>query len=592
MLTIKNINVSPGEAPNDGSASVQLRAAVFTPHDGARVASVEVDLTPLNGPGACPLAPDPNHVLAETNDGVYEATLSVPLLADAGVHELPLLAQDSAGNSGRGRATFKVIFRRPDYAGGLLAPANGEVLARLGGRPIVDGNRIETLVGGDAAMQRRLELIAGAQRQINVMTYIMADEGLSGQLVRTLLDKAAAGVEVNVLLNSDTQLPSSPMGTLRMKFNRLLLDLQALGRKWETRKQRGEKENEWLKSLTDLGQGARGVNLILFDAQLLRDAGVIPARPNTTAHWLQRLQRAKRGADDNERTTAFRGPGGLPAWPLLDYATHEKILVVDGERAIVGGRNLDDRYFHPWLDLDLDLAGPVVAQIQQGFLRGFSELAALVEGARPPTMLFGANAPAGEVNAQFVQSRPWLGEYHALHSLLTAIQMARRSLYISSQYVILPDSLLRDALLEAAERGVDVRILTNSQATAQEVGFAASYYISLNYFADLLAAGIRLYEINGLSDPAAPQPYYHVKEFLIDGEFASIGSVNLTIRSCYIESENMVNIFDPALAAAQEALFLHRIEHDATEITPAYLKHLHEQHKNKMEIARVVELLY
>jgi phosphatidylserine/phosphatidylglycerophosphate/cardiolipin synthase-like enzyme len=585
MLTIKNINVSPGEAPNDGGASVQLRAGVFTPHDGARVASVEVDLTSLNGPAAYPLAPDPAHVLAETNDGVYQATLSVPLLTDAGVHELPLLAQDSAGNSGRGRATFKVVYRRPAYAGGLLAPASGEVLARLGGRPIVGGNRIETLVDGDAAMQRRLELIAGAQRQINVMTYIMADEGLSGKLVRTLLDKAGAGVEVNVLLNADTQLPSSPIGTVRMKFNRLLLDLQALGRKWETRKQRGEKENEWLKSLTDLDQDARGVNLILFNAQLLREAGVIPARPNTTAHWLQRLQRAKRGAEDNERTTAFRGPGGLPAWPLLDYATHEKILVADGERAIVGGRN-------PWLDLDLDLAGPLVAQIQQGFLRGFSELAVLVEGARPPTMLFGANAPAGEVSAQFVQSRPWMGEYHALHSLLTAIQMARRSLYISSQYVILPDSLLRDALLEAAERGVDVRILTNSQATAQEVGFAASYYISLNYFADLLAAGIRLYEINGLSDPAAPQPYYHVKEFLIDGEFASIGSVNLTIRSSYIESENMVNIFDPALAAAQEALFLHRIEREATEITPAYLRQLHEQHKNKMEIARVVELLY
>ena len=68
--------------------------------------------------------------------------------------------------------------------------------------------------------------------------------------------------------------------------------------------------------------------------------------------------------------------------------------------------------------------------------------------------------------------------------------------------------------------------------------------------------------------------------------------MNLTIRSCYIESENLVNIFDPALTAAQEKLFLSRLEHDATEITPSYLQRLQEQNKNKMEIARVVELLY
>jgi phosphatidylserine/phosphatidylglycerophosphate/cardiolipin synthase-like enzyme len=577
MLTIKNISVEPESAPNDGRAAVQLRAGVFTPYDGARITAVEVDLSSLNGAAAVPLAPDPARLLAETAEGVYQATMT---------------ARDSAGNVGRARASFRVTYQRLDYADGPLAPANREALARLGGRPIVGGNRIEVLVDGDAAMQKRLELIERARRQINVMTYLFADEGLSGQLARALLDKAGAGVEVNVMLNADTQLPSSPMATLRMRFHRLLLDLQALGQKWETRKQRGEKENDWLKSLGDLGQGRRGVNLLLFSGQMLRDGGVIPAQPSAAAHWLQRLQRAKRGGEDSDRLTAFSGPGGLPAWPLLDYATHEKIFVVDGEAAIVGGRNLDDRYFRPWTDEDLYLEGPLVAQIQQGFLRGFADLAALDKKVQPPTMLAGQNAPAGELAAQFVQSRPWLGEYHALHSLLAAIQMARRRLYISSQYVILPDSLLRDALRDAAARGVDVRILTNSEATAREVGFAASFYISLNYFAELLAAGIRLFEINGHSDPAAPQPYYHVKEFLIDGEYAAVGSVNLTIRSCYIESENLVNIFDPALTAAQEKLFLSRLEHDATEITPSYLQRLQEQNKNKMEIARVVELLY
>ncbi len=592
MLTIKNTAVQPESAPNDGSASVRLEAGVFTPHDAARIESVEVDLSSLGGPNSHPLAPDPARVLPVTADGVYQATATVPLLADTGAYELPVVARDSAGDVGRGRLALRVAYQRPGYEGKVSTPANRNTLARLGGRPIVGGNHVEVLMDGEAAMQRRLELIERAERQINLMTYTFADEGLSGRVAQALLDKARRGVEVNLMLNGDTQLPLSPMGTLRLKFHRLLLDLQALGQKWESRKQRGEEISDWLKELRSLGQGQRGINLLLFSGQMLRDGGVIPARPNTTAHWLQRLQRAKRGVDEGDRLTAFRGPGGLPAWPLLDYASHEKIMVVDGQWAIVGGRNLDDRYFQRWLDEDLFLEGPVVAQVQHGFLRCFAELAAMNEDVRSPTMLFGQNQPAGSVDAQFVQSRPWLGEYHMLHSLLTAIQMARRNLYISSQYVILPDSLLRDTLLDAAARGVDVRILTNSLTTGQEIGFATGFYISLNYLADLLAAGVRLYEVNGNPEPGAPQPYLHVKEFLIDGELAAIGSANLSIRSCYIESENLVNVFDPALASAQEQRFLQRLAAEATEITPAYLQQLQEQHKNKMEIARMVELLY
>ena len=225
-------------------------------------------------------------------------------------------------------------------------------------------------------------------------------------------------------------------------------------------------------------------------------------------------------------------------------------------------------------------------------MRSVTEVSPAEAKARPVTELVGHNPTRGPIQAQFVQSRPWLGEYQTMRSLITAIQMARRHIYLSSQYVILPDSLLRDALMEAAARGVDVRILTNSFKTCQEVGFSTSYFISLNYFAELLQAGIRLYEMNGLPEENVPQPYYHTKEFLFDGEFTAIGSFNFSIRSCYIESENLVNIFDPELTARQAELFRRRLAHEATEITPAYLRQLQAQHKNKMELARYVELLY
>jgi phosphatidylserine/phosphatidylglycerophosphate/cardiolipin synthase-like enzyme len=120
--------------------------------------------------------------------------------------------------------------------------------------------------------------------------------------------------------------------------------------------------------------------------------------------------------------------------------------------------------------------------------------------------------------------------------------MSQDTVYISSQYLALPDNT-RKALINAAARGVDVRILTNSYETGLEVAFSLCHYISLNYYAELLQSGVRIYEYK-CSEDLEKKPYYHAKYFIIDGKWTSIGSFNLSVRSAYIESELQVNIPD------------------------------------------------
>ncbi|HPM76015.1 MAG TPA: phosphatidylserine/phosphatidylglycerophosphate/cardiolipin synthase family protein [bacterium] len=595
MLIIKNIEVDPPDAPNDGSARVTCRCTVFTPNERARITAVRLDLSPLGLAAEHPLSPT-DHVLPGTAEGVYETSWPVPLLTEPGHYELPLFALDSEGAAGRQKAPLRVDYRRPAYPSAVQHPDNRRALETIAAAPLTAGNRVTILDDGRAAFDTRLAMIESATRQINLQSYTLSDEGESERLVKALLAKAEAGVEVNVLLNADTQLPSSPIGTLRLRFQKLLLDLQLLGQKIEAHLADESNESVVAVLMRQWQQNQRGINLLMFSGQLLRDAGIVSPRggDQPPAIWLQKMRqdRTPETREAKDRLTVFNGPGGLPALPLLDFAIHEKILVIDGERAIIGGRNIDDRYFFRWLDMDLLLTGPLVHHVQQGFLHSFRTFSAGNANVQQPTALLQADKPTGEVEAQFIQSRPWRGEYQAMRALISALQMARDHVFISSQYVILPDCLLRDALLDAARRGVEIRILTNSYRTCQEVGFSTGYLVSLNYLPALLAEKIRLFEIDGHEIDGQPQPYLHVKEFLIDGELALVGSFNLSIRSCYIESENLIAIHHPATVVDLEERFLRRQSAQASEITAARWSEINRQHKSKIELARYAELLY
>jgi len=602
-LILKNIRVRPEAVPNDGKGSVQMEALVFSTEEEARIESVSIDLSSLGGNPAEPMRFVKSEGIAGTHEGLYTITFQVPQLTDPGRHAIPLLANDSKGNSGRNLADLNVHYKRPAYRGSILSPSSRKALDQVSATHAVGGNRIEPLSSGSDAMDARLDLVRSAKRQINLQVYTMAMEGLCGRFLEAVLEKAAQGVEVNVLVNMNSQLAVSPFTLARVGLHRVGKELQGLSGRVDEMLEGRQGLGEILRDVQSIFQrvarGGAGVNAILVgeDAILGVDRKS-PARGERSRKWLERIERDYARLSQSETGLAAKMRIGvrrytdLPSLPGLTYAVHEKMLVVDGARAIVGGRNLEDRYFTNWIDLDALIEGPVVRDIQESFLRNWDFFARNLGQEATPSRVFGHRTGAGNRQARFVQSRPWLGEYHAMETVVTAIQLARKRILISSQYLVLPESLLLEALTEAARRGVEVRILTNSYLTGQEVGFSAGHSITLRYCGPLLDAGVRIYEMRGSEDEKAHQPYLHAKEFYIDGKCAAVGSFNLSMRSCFIESENLILVEDQEFVEACEEAFLDRLRKGATEMTERDLREQKEKFKAMMAVTDYLDLFF
>lgn len=593
MVIVKNIAFSPRAAQNDGSSRMGVRCRVFSVHDFASIRSVWVDLRHTSIFDRLPIKPDPGFVLDRSGEGDYSGEIEIPLHLEPGRYRIPIVAEDSTGARGRGMGTFLVDYKRREDTPPVGSPEFIRQLENLTGEEFTSGNTVRVLDGGADALNLRFSLIEGASRQINLQTYALGGSGSGARILDTLIRKAEEGVSVNMVLNSDTQLPVSPVSALRLKFNQFLSDLGRNGS--EERQLKGNaKGRREKKRRVRMG----GITALFFNRNpLFEDDDKDPLTGPIKDHWLQKLQDASRRIKgelelDELKSTSGAGPGGLPALPLLDYAVHEKILVVDGRYAIVGGRNLEDKYFTHWTDLDLALSGPIVGRIQAGFLSGFAQIAASAPNTRLPEAIAEWTEGQGGVSALFVNSRPWERKYGVTTAMVHSIEAATMSIFAFSQFVILPDCIIKDALMDAARRGVDVRIITNSQNTGQEVSFSAGYYLTIKYLAPLLEAGVRVFEVVGGPNPEEPQPYMHNKEFIFDDSLCAIGSFNLSVRSCYVESENLVFINDTDFCRSRISAFLGFQERYTREISAEQLAAQQGLHKTKMEMSRFFELLF
>lgn len=587
-VVIKNVQWEPGQVLNDGSGRVAIRCSAFTPGDGAAIESVWLDLRHTGRCEQVELAPVPGRSLRGSAEGEWRGTLHVPALFDTGHVQLPLWARDSHGRLGRAKIDLQIVYARPARTPAAGAPAFLRSLEILTGARLSSANRIDVLDNGAAAMAERLRLVKTARRSIDLQTYTLGRSELITPLIDTLVERAREGLAVRVVLNADTQLPTSPLSVLRLKLAALRRDLALEGSGPSV----GEADRlpaSWPKE--------SGLALCLFNGRKLAELKACAKRgpPPEQAQWLTRLQNAEAGAVRLDELDRANGPGGLPALPLLDWAVHEKILIADGARAIVGGRNLEDPYFTNFRDVDLRLEGPVVREVAAVFDRTFDECSE-ASGSNPgrsrrrPRRK--SQAETTGVPALFTASRPWNNECGPLLALVHGLQACQSRFWASSQYLILPNGLLRDALQEAAGRGVDVRILINSRRTSSAVHFGVGYLMSLASVRGLLSAGVRVFEQAGLPNPEAPQPYLHAKEFLLDTDLVAFGSFNLSLRSSYIESEDLLFLRDRVLNAARAQRFEAILAREAYELTPEKLRALEAEFGKRIALARHLELLF
>lgn len=238
---------------------------------------------------------------------------------------------------------------------------------------------------------------------------------------------------------------------------------------------------------------------------------------------------------------------------------HRKMMIVDGQEAVVGGINIGDVYSHKhgeirWRDTDALITGPAVTDGSRLFARLWNEQ---VQGSGRPSLEVPAEPPSlqGGVRSAVVDHVPGPdGDAHILLATMKAIEGATESVDIENAYFINTPGM-KDVLLKALADGVKVRLLTNSAESIDEPLIAAPILSSLP---ELVAAGTEVYLKKGHT--------LHSKFMTVDGVFTSVGSHNHHPRSQRFEGEMVVNSLDPQLANAFTTAFENDIA-AATRIT-------------------------
>lgn len=234
----------------------------------------------------------------------------------------------------------------------------------------------------------------------------------------------------------------------------------------------------------------------------------------------------------------------------MNNRTHRKLLVVDGNVGFTGGVGIADQWAgeaqdaEHWRDSHYRIEGPGVAQMQAAFMDNWIKATGQVlrgEEYFPPL------ERVGDAPGQVFTSSPTGGADSMLLMYLLAISSSVKTIDLSASYFV-PDPLTTQALIDALERGVRVRIIVPGEHIDTEIVRKASRA----GWGGLLSAGAEIYEY---------QPtMFHCKTLIVDGLLVSVGSTNFDTRSFRLNDEANLNVYDAPFAQQLTKVF----EHDLT----------------------------
>jgi cardiolipin synthase len=238
---------------------------------------------------------------------------------------------------------------------------------------------------------------------------------------------------------------------------------------------------------------------------------------------------------------------------------HRKILVADGRLAVIGGVNLSRRYESKspgsdddgateedpqtglpvhWRDTSIRIEGPAVAEIQKLFFAQWQEEGGAEIDQRP---YFPKPEAKGSHIVRIIGSTPEqeISRYYV--TLVSALRSAEARIWISNAYFV-PTPEEVEALIDAARRGVDVRLMIPEKSDSQPAVEAAR-----SHYSDLLAAGVKIFETRNV--------VLHSKTVAIDGVWSAVGSSNFDHRSVLFNEEIDAVVIGKQTAAELEAIF-------------------------------------
>jgi cardiolipin synthase len=277
----------------------------------------------------------------------------------------------------------------------------------------------------------------------------------------------------------------------------------------------------------------------------------------------------------------------------IAHRDHRKILTVDRQVGFTGGVNISAVYSSGsfgrarlrteadpkrtgWRDTQVRLRGPAVAALEDVMRKtwGSQGCAGLLPA---PAQTTAAQTTGADDVVRIVPSGPDEAESRIYAMLLNAIDTSTRSVYLTMAYFA-PGPDMIDALCEAAQRGVDVRLVLPSISDFKPVLYAGQ-----SHYERLLTAGVKLYELN--------DAVLHAKTAVIDGVVSTVGSSNMDWRS--FEANNEVNavVFGEPFGSAMVEVFNQDIARSTAITTQSWQQRAIGQ-RLKEQLARLFERLW
>jgi cardiolipin synthase A/B len=349
--------------------------------------------------------------------------------------------------------------------------------------PLVTGNKVDLLVDGPATYDGMFAAIESAKDHINMETYIFEDDEIGQHFASLLIAKQRNGVQVNLIYDS--------VGSFYTP-------------------------KEFFAPLIE-----SGINVLEYN----------PVNPLFS----------RKGWQVNQRD-------------------HRKLLVVDGQVAFVGGINISSVYSsgsfgsgsreksksntkstkekQPWRDTHLRVTGPVVSEFQKLFIATWNE-----QQGEPLAFkqYFPDAVNQGNEVVRAVGSNPAEPYSQMFVTLLSAINSAETQISLTNAYFV-PDPQMLTALKEAAQRGVDVRLLLPDETDSNMV-----FYASRSFYDELLSANVKIYQLQ--------DALLHAKTLLVDSVWSTIGSTNLDWRSFTNNQEINAIVLGQDFGAQMQAMY-------------------------------------
>lgn len=340
--------------------------------------------------------------------------------------------------------------------------------------PKLDGNRVDLLVRNEQYLPRLYEDLEGAKHSITVNQFNWEPDG-SGERVAALLEqKARVGVDVRVLVDG-------------------------------------------------YGIRERGADVADVLQQRLESAGV-----------------------------RFRRTGGMR--PGGSGFEHRKLITIDDDVAYTGGLGFGSKY-DGWTDLMVRIQGPAAALAAANSLASHTQHQGAHDAALPSRLgslhrrITDAVTGAGQLQPGSVTPAPLADARAAVtlldnrpgtdlassEAFLRDVAAAKHRLWATSTYITTP--VAADALIAAAKRGVDVKLLMTGPKAGNDQKMLA---LGRALYRPLIDGGVELYEYPSI---------LHSKSWVKDDDVAAVGSMNLSRSSMARAREITARVEDPAFAA-------------------------------------------